>query len=576
MRKKLYNILIIGTMILSGCDYMDELPADWHTPDLVFQFENTYERNINQSYSYILNGYNRIDGAFLDAATDDGISTMQTSDINKLARGFITAATPVENCWNNHYQGIRQTLFTEKYLNEVPLFLQNRTEHDIDSIKQKGIAQVQTLRAWYEFDLLRHYGGFPIIDSLMNIDNPAFTTLKRSSFEDCVNHIVALCDKAAPKLVVKEADFGRVEKGTALAIKAYTLAYAASALYNQAENTNSVSGYVNADDADIRLRWEKAAVACAEVIGLKNGSADRYALESDYARMFNKCPNNEYIFFHASAKSNDLENRQYPVTISRNLGGGTVPTQQFVDAFCNADGSTYTRASGDVPAYTERDKRFDLIVGYNGSTYGTRGKIYTQLGTGSTNDGLNKVKDFSTNTGYYLKKFMDTGINFANASPGNTFHLFPLIRLAGIYLIYAEAMTQAYGFESMPAGFDITAKQAVQLVRKRAGFNETTDKYFDDMPAGKEGALQKIYDERRIELCFEESRYYDLRRWMKTETLSQAVTGMRIDNEEGTLSYTEIVVDNQRAFETKMYFCPIPRSELRAFPQLDQNPGWDK
>lgn len=576
MKKIINNILIIGTVFFSGCNYMDELPADYHTPEVAFQFENIYKRNVNQAYAYILGGYNRINTAFLDAATDDGIATTQTSSIHKLSQGFITASNPVENCWNNYFKGIRQTLFTEKYLNEIDLFMLNKSKHDIDSIKAIGIAEVQTLRAWYEFDLLRHYGGIPIIDTLMSIDDPTFTTIKRSSFEACVNHIVALCDTASKKLLIKDnSDMGRMEKGTALSIKAYTLVYAASALYNRPENTDETLGYTGATDEEIRQRWEKAAKACAEVINLKSGTAKRYTLEADYAKMFNKLPNTEYIFFCSAAKSNGLENRQFPVTISKNQGGGTVPTQQLVDAFCNADGSTYVRTNGATPTYTGRDKRFESIIGYNGCTYGILGKIYTQLGDNETNDGLNKVKDYSTNTGYYLKKFLDTNVNFSKASPITVFHVFPIIRLADIYLMYAEAMTHAYGFEVDPAGYGMTAKAAVQAVRTRAGFSATTDKYFNDMAPGKEGALQKIYNERRIELCFEESRFYDLRRWMKTETLNQPVTGMLINSNAGNLSYTEIIVDAYRKFEEKMYFCPIPRSELRAFPQLTQNPGWD-
>ena len=147
-----------------------------------------------------------------------------------------------------------------------------------------------------------------------------------------------------------------------------------------------------------------------------------------------------------------------------------------------------------------------MIVGYDGSSYAPRGTIYTRLGDGETNDGLNKVKDFSTNTGYYMRKFLSTTINFSVGSPGNTYHLFPFIRLADVLLMYAEAMTQAYGFESDPLGYGLTAKAVVEMVRKRAGFNNATDQYLVGATT-KEQQLQKIYDERRIELAFEEARY---------------------------------------------------------------------
>jgi len=579
MKKFFIISILFSLLILPACDFMDELPSDWHTPDDAFRFENTYLRNVNQCYWFIKGGYNRVSGAFLDAATDDGISTVQSSNIHKLAQGFYSAASPIESPWSLSYGGIRQTLFTEKYLNEVTLFINGMNDAQVEAIKVNCRAQVRSLRALYEFDLLRHYGGYPIIDTFMTIDDPRFKTIKRNSFEECVNNIVALCDSSVAGLELKDANYGRMEKGSALAIKAQTLVYAASALYNRIDNTNPVLGYVNATPTEIQSRWEAAAAACAAVINLKNGAANRYTLNASYSALFNVQPNsnNEFIVVANTPKSNGLENRQYPVTLSKTSGGGTVPSQQLVDAFTNADGSTYTRAAGAAPAYTGRDKRFDMIIGYNGALYGARGKIYTQLGKGETNDGLNKEQDRSTNTGYYLRKFLDTNINFFVATPATTYHMFPIIRLADVYLMYAEAMTQAYGFEADPQAYGMTAKQAVQAIRTRAGFTAATDKYFDDMGTNKASQLQKIYDERRIELCFEECRYFDLRRWMKTEVLNQPIKGMRIDNSDtDVLTYTEITVDNLRNFEDRMYFTPIPRNEILVFPELEQNPGWEQ
>lgn len=562
----------MSSILLSSCNFMDETPADYLSPDEVFGSESTYLRNVNQAYSYISNGYNQIDDAFLDAATNDGIATMQSSKIHKLAQGTYSSSDIVNGCWSSSYKGIRQSLFTEKYLTEIPLFLNGKTAADVKVIKDNCIAQVRALRALFEFDLLRHYGGYPIINKYMEIDDPTFKALKRNTFEECVNNIVSLCDSSINNLKIVDPDFGRMEKGSVLAIKAKTLVFAASALYNKPGNLNPLIGYVNLDS--IQSRWEKAAAACAAVINFKNGGVNRYSLASNYATLFNTCPNNEFIVFQASAKSNALENRQYPVSLSSSQGGGSVPSQQFVDAFTKSDGSTYTRASNEVPLYTGRDKRFDQIIGYNGSIYGTRGQIFTQNGTGVTVDGLNQQQDRSTITGYYLKKFLDTNINFGLGTPVTTFHLFPIIRLADIYLLYAEAMTQSYGFEVDPKGYGMTAKSAVQAVRTRAGFAITTDKYFDGISSSdKSSQLQKIYDERRIELCFEECRFYDLRRWMKSDDLGQTIKGMSIVNNNGALTYTDIIVDDKRMFDDRMYFTPIPLSEIQSFG-LIQNPGW--
>ncbi len=257
----------------------------------------------------------------------------------------------------------------------------------------------------------------------------------------------------------------------------------------------------------------------------------------------------------------------FPIT----LGGGTVPTQEFVDAFTMMDGSEYTR-SDDSTQYNNRDPRFDISIGYNSSTYGKRGEIYTKIGNGATIDGLNAIIDKSTNTGYYLRKFLDTNVNFSVGNPATTFHLFPIIRLADILLLYAEAMNQAYGPDVDPRGYGLTAKEAVEMVRSRAGFN-SSDTYLVGV-AGKEDMLQKIKKERRIELSFEEQRYFDLRRWMDGDKLNHPVTGIRIEDNGGVLNYSYFIVDEQRKFDPKMYLHPIPLGEIILSPNLIQNPGW--
>src|SRR5690606_10556105 len=120
--------------------------------------------------------------------------------------------------------------------------------------------------------------------------------------------------------------------------------------------------------------------------------------------------------------------------------------------------------------YSGRDPRFGAIIGYDGSEYGEQGTIHTHIGQGATIDGRNVTIDRSTDTGYYLKKFLDFSIDFSKGNPGQSFHLFPLIRLADVLLLYAEAMNEAHGPDADPSGYGLTAKAAVQQVRTRAGF----------------------------------------------------------------------------------------------------------
>lgn len=576
--KKAYQIFIpLAFLMFSyGCNYLDEKPYDWAQPSDIFSMEANYEKPINQAYSYITGGFNRISGSFLDAATDDGISTINGSAIHRLARGYVNSNSPVEESWSNCYLGIGQALFVQKSLNEIKLVLNNKTEAQVIEIKNTYSGEMYALRALFEFRLLQHYAGFPIVDKYLTLDDPELKTITRSSFADCVEHIVNLCDSATkylnPTPVGAAGGYGRMTRGAALAIKAKTLVYAASPLFNQAANTNPLTGYAN-PSAGVQARWERAAEACAAVINLRNESgALAYSLYNNYEKLFITNPNSEYIVMATAPKSNSLENRQYPPSLSNSAGGGTVPTQEFVDAFTKNDGADYARTADPSSQYRNRDPRFNVVVGYNGSSYGARGTILTKVGDGATIDGLNVVEDMSTNTGYYLRKFLDVNVNFKVASPATTFHVFPIIRLADILLLYAEAMNEAYGFNQDPKGFGLTAAGAVQRVRTRAGF-AGTDKFLIGI-SSVERMREKIKQERRIELSFEEQRYFDLRRWLEGDKLNQPVGGIRIDQKGAVLDYDYFTVDDLRKFEQRMYLHPIPLNETLISPQIQQNPGW--
>ena len=134
---------------------MDEFPYDWAQPQDVFSMEQNYERPINQAYSYLIGGFNRINGSFLEAATDDGMSTINNSSIHRLSRAFVNSSSPIESCWDASYKGIHQALFVQKSLSEIDLVLNQKTTQQVIDIKNIYQGEMYALRAWYEFDLLR-------------------------------------------------------------------------------------------------------------------------------------------------------------------------------------------------------------------------------------------------------------------------------------------------------------------------------------------------------------------------------------------------------------------------------------
>lgn len=584
MKRSIVYLAISSILTLTGCDYLDDMPYDWAQPDDIFTNEQNYLKPVNQVYAYIPNGFNHVGSAFLDAATDDGISTILDSDIHKLARGYAASPNPVKECWTKSYKGIRQAIFARTYLREADLVLQNKTEEDIQAFKDTYCAETECLQALFEFNLLRHYGGFPIVDRIYEVDDPELQTKGRDSFSDCVSHIVQLCDRSAAVLKVEpeggNGSYGRMTKGMALAIKAKTLVYAASPLYNRKNNSNPLLGYT--DGSDVAERWKLAAKACADVINLNvdgtiaPGGNKHYSLlplnaTKTYDKIFiNANPNPEYVFFFAAAKNNTLENRHYPPTISKDQGGGTVPSQQLIDAFTMDDGSDYASTSDGENMYEHRDPRLKSIIGYDGSTYGKK-IIYTRTGNNATMDGLNQEKNRSTNTGYYLAKFLDRTLNFGQSSVGTVFHLFPMIRLSDILLSYAEAMHHAYGMNADPEGYGLTAAEAVRMIRSRAGFGPN-DKFLDGVTDAD--FMDKVKQERRVELCFEEHRYFDLRRWIDGKQLREPIIGMRIEENAEGLHYTRFTVDAARIFKEHMYYHPIPLKVIKESPSIQQNPGW--
>ena len=115
MKKSIIYLAISATLTFSGCDYLDDMPYDWAQPDDIFTNEQNYLKPINQVYAYIPEGFNHVGNAFLDAATNDGISTIIDSDIHKLSRGYVTSSNPIEECWNKSYKGIQQAIFARKF-----------------------------------------------------------------------------------------------------------------------------------------------------------------------------------------------------------------------------------------------------------------------------------------------------------------------------------------------------------------------------------------------------------------------------------------------------------------------------
>ncbi|OQP57335.1 RagB/SusD family nutrient uptake outer membrane protein [Niastella populi] len=450
--------------------------------------------------------------------------------------------------WGRSYRGIRDCNFAISNIGKVPMSAAKR---------DRLTGELKFIRAFRYHDIIRNYGAAILMgDSVYNLnDNLQDEALfKRASLKESIDYAVAQLDEAAALLPLNNDDkwlLGRATKGAALALKSRLLLYAASPLY--ATGT-----------------WQAAVTAAQAVIGL-----NKYSLYTGgYGNLFLNGDNSEAIFerlYTKNAGHTHLEIANGPNSYGG--WGGNLPLQNLVDDYQMNNGKFITDGTSGYDAqnpYVNRDKRFYETILYNGAAY--RGStIETFLPGGK--DSKDGPDNWNTSkTGYYLKKFMNDAYPLQNPWGNAGFQPWYYIRYAEILLNFAEAANEAYGADVVPPGSTLSARTAVNLVRQRAGVN---------MPALASGLSQTqmrdaIRYERRVELAFEEHRFYDVRRWKIAEvTENKPAGGITVTKTGSTYSYATKVALDGRKFESKHYWLPIPRAEIQASNnKIAQNSGY--
>lgn len=562
MKKLIISIPVFALLILGGCMKKGEQgPLENLDESYIFDpvdKNGAYaEQFLTDIYANMPNGWNRINNSMLDVATDDAVPSMNGSDIEELIFGRVSPFINPEDAWVKNYTGIRKcNVFLEK-IDRVP---------KIEETRNFWKAEARFLRILFYFELVKRYGGVPLMgDKIPTLQDDL--SYPRASYEACVNYMVTELD-AIRGLVRKEplpdSEYGRISEGVVLALKARVLLYAASPLFNEGNvgataAQKAVAGYTDVSPAAVQARWKKAADAANDLIQL-----GVYGLETsaNYLNIFVTRKHKEIIFSYLRANTNDVEQNNGPVGHTKfGFKGYTSPTEDLAEAFLMKNGKAITEAgSGFNPndPATNRDNRFAIVFFYNGVKYMNRN---TELWEGGLDNptGTSIVK---TKTGYYLKKFM---YNAANSTALATqAHNFPLFRYSDVLLSFAEATNEADGPTQ-------DAIDKLNQVRSRGGF--TTP-----IAAGvtKEELRELIRHERRVELCFEEHRYWDLRRWKTAETLlNKTLSGNHIvKNPDNTFTYSKVPAGQIRFEAPKMYFYPIQQNELYRNRNLIQNPGW--
>jgi hypothetical protein len=501
-------------------------------------------------YSFLPNGFYGMDGNINAAMSDEAAYTPVMSNVRLFNEGTWNQYYNPDDDYSNCYKGIKAALYflnySQNYMQQLAV---NRdTLSDGGGAYRIDVADIQWLRAeshvlcaYYYYELLKRYGDVPLVTDVLSTD----ANLPRTNYDDVVNYAVGQIDSALDSLQTnwKSVDItrdGRFTRGAAMALKSRLLLYAASPLHNSTGNM---------------AKWEKAAAAAYDVIQLK-----QYSLSNNYQTLFldsASATNNEVIMAFRTGANNFLEKANYPIGTPGGNSGVT-PSQNLVDDY------EYKSAADPNNPYANRDPRLQYSIVVNNSTWNGR---TMQIYSGGTDDPANPN---TSRTGYYLKKFLLDNLYLTQNE--TRIHNWIMFRYAEILLNYAEAMNEAYGSDNNN-GYTLTARQAVNLVRARTGvaMPPVTATNQDEMRT-------QIKHERRVELAFEDHRFWDLLRWKDAETVMnkplRGITVTKVD--DTTFNYNEITVENRLFSAPKMYLYPISYSEIsKSKGVLVQNQGWE-
>lgn len=448
--------LLLSLFTLTGCDFMDCDESDNYTKEDVLDSYTRVKQLVTNIYGYLKADFCSIDGAMLDAATDDAIHIYDSSNIQRFVNGTWSANNTVDDQWSNYYTGIRAAnlylaetanltfddwKYSDEYENMMKCFNNYKYE-------------VRFLRAYFYFELIRRYHNVPFVTEVLTQEEANQVT--PATFETIAQFIVDECSDLANYLPVDyksfpDAETGRVTKGTALALKARMLLYMASPLYSS-------------DNAE---NWKKAAKAAYEIIG--SSSELGYKLVN-YSDLFNDTNNKvaEVILARATGENGDFEKANFPMGVE---GGSTstCPTQNLVDAYEMTDGSAFDWSNPDMKAnpYANRDPRMGMTIVYNNMKWPVNN---VEIWEGGAN-GL--PIENATTTGYYLQKYVNNSISFESGSKVTAKnHNWILFRYAEVLLNYAEAMVNAFHNPDYKDGeLPLSAREAVNQVRARADVN---------------------------------------------------------------------------------------------------------
>ncbi len=602
-------------------DFLNTEPLDRISSDATWSDGALSQAFIYNVYSFL--GYGGFEEEALASITDEAMFThgragqivFNEASESPANLGFTSSTWE----WDDMYLAIRQA---NTAIQELPESTFPDTE-----LRDRLLGEAYFLRAYYYHQLVRYYGGVPIIDRPYGLDEDY--TIARSSWEDCVNFIVSDLDQAATLLDGKPETDGRASRLSALALKSRILLYAASDLHDASKataNSSVLSGYSNIElvaytGGDQNARYQAAKAAAQAVLDEGQG----YKLDLDGPVSPEEGEEN-YVALAMGGQSAVADGGAavelifqrthtplYTVEDAWPLGGihyginngpngyhnwaGNTPIQQLVDDYEMMDGSKFDWDNPDHSSdpFSDRDPRFYATILYDGADWKPRPADVAgmepadQVQTGYYDDGNggvingidtreSPVENWNgSRTHYYTRKFIDPNPALPDNQSNAQVIPWPFLRYTEAALNYAEACIKL--------GEEDEARLWMNRIRFRSGMPAIDD--------SGDALMERLINERRVELAYEEHRYHDARRWMiAPETLGRGIQAINVQatlkpgatphvpyvHDKDVYDYTYTVFENteveQRTWDDKMYYRVITRDEINRNDKLVQNPGY--
>ncbi len=615
-------VILLFCTILFSCkkDFLNTKPLDQVSASVLWTDAPLATAFVNDIYSGLQVGgfYEQM----IASLTDEATFTHTGRNINTIMEGSASASNTGwlsdEFNWYQMWRWIRAA--------NIAITNLKTATFDNEDLKKRLTGEAQFLRAFYYNQLLMYYGSFPIITKVYGLNEDY--NAARNSYAECVDFIIANCDTAITVLTGRTMDKGRATALAAKALKAKVLLHAASDLHDvptAKSKSATLSSYANPElfgyvSGDRNARWQKAKDAAKVIldegkgykldlsspVSVAEGKTNYISLSmAGYSKAagIDAAAASELIFGKFFNRDLDPWNGLRVGLFNGPNGyhnwAGNTPLGLLVDDYEMADGTPFSwnNPAHNATPYANRDPRFYATILYDGADWKPRNIVSgnvdpaNQIQTGKYDlivsgekiifNGLDtrnsSIEDWNgSRTGYYMRKFTDPDAAIVESNDKQIIP-WPFFRYTEFAFNYAEACIELGQYEE--------AKLWLNRIRYRAGMPAVTE----NGPALRD----RLRQEKRVEMVFEEVRYHDARRWMiAPATLGRKstfinITGTfkpgktmtspyRYDPTVYNYAYTPYI-DNaheNRKWDDKMYFSPFANDELKKNNKLIQNPGY--